>query len=163
MATPFPNICEADSKDAYNFYHSQLRINIECAFGILVNRFGILRSAMTNFRIKKICELVTCLCQLHNFLIEQTDIYISEQSIDETSLLRRNRNGTNQYVTVRTFNNDNGEINYHVDELIGNEHFDDDNGGEIRRFLRTQTNNEQNLPREILHNQICENAMMRPT
>jgi hypothetical protein len=35
MATPFSSVSDG-SKDAYNFYHSQLRINIECAFGRFV-------------------------------------------------------------------------------------------------------------------------------
>jgi len=35
MATPYPNVKQG-SKDAYNFYHSQLRICVECAFGMLV-------------------------------------------------------------------------------------------------------------------------------
>ena len=35
MATPYANVSRG-TKDAYNFYHSQLRINIECSFGILV-------------------------------------------------------------------------------------------------------------------------------
>ena len=44
MATPFPNVAtsaEVDEvsreRDAYNFYHSQVRIKIECAFGMLIN------------------------------------------------------------------------------------------------------------------------------
>ena len=41
-------------KDAYNVYHSQLRINIECAFDMLVNRWGILRSPLpVNISLKK--------------------------------------------------------------------------------------------------------------
>ena len=35
MATPYPNVKQG-SKDAYNFYHSQLRICVECAFGMFV-------------------------------------------------------------------------------------------------------------------------------
>ena len=50
MATPYPNIAGRDqekSKDNYNFYHSQVRIRIECAFGMMVQRWGIvLRMAM---------------------------------------------------------------------------------------------------------------------
>jgi DDE superfamily endonuclease len=34
MATPYSGTT-GGTKDAYNFYHSQLRIRIECAFGIL--------------------------------------------------------------------------------------------------------------------------------
>ena len=37
MATPFKAVHEG-IHDAYNFYHSQIRINIEYAFGMLVNR-----------------------------------------------------------------------------------------------------------------------------
>ena len=41
MATPF-KACYSGEKDDYNFYHSQVRISIECAFGMLVNCWGIL-------------------------------------------------------------------------------------------------------------------------
>ena len=45
MATPFKG-SNSGVKDAYNFYHSQLRINIECAFGMLVHRWGVLRKPL---------------------------------------------------------------------------------------------------------------------
>jgi len=32
MVTPYPNV-SSESKDDYNFYHSQLRIRVECCFG----------------------------------------------------------------------------------------------------------------------------------
>ena len=41
------------TKDAYNFYHSQIIINIECAFGILINRWAVLRTPIPiNISIK---------------------------------------------------------------------------------------------------------------
>ena len=36
MTVPFKNV-SMGPKDAFNFYHSQIRINIECAFGMLVH------------------------------------------------------------------------------------------------------------------------------
>ena len=36
MAVPFQATVNGP-KDSYNFYHSQVRINIECSFGILTN------------------------------------------------------------------------------------------------------------------------------
>jgi hypothetical protein len=58
MATPYPNVAQNSPNDNYNFYHSQIRINIECAFGILVSRFGILRKPLpTGFTIKKMLHL----------------------------------------------------------------------------------------------------------
>ena len=163
MATPFPNVSASDSRDAYNFYHSQVRINIECAFGILVNRWAILRKITSHkFTIKKICGLVTCLCQLHNFLIERAEVYSIEHATqDETELAEKNQDGLNQYVAVSTHNSDDGEINYRVDELIGNHHFDDDERGELRQIISRSLNRGE-LPREILHKQICDKAMRRP-
>ena len=45
MCTPWKAV-SGGSKDAFNFFHSQVRINIECAFGMLVHRWGILRRAI---------------------------------------------------------------------------------------------------------------------
>ena len=53
MATPFKSVSQG-GYDAYNFYHSQIRINVECSFGILVNRWAILRSPIPlNVSFKK--------------------------------------------------------------------------------------------------------------
>ena len=73
MAIPFRAI-GSGPKDAYNYYHSQVRINIECAFGILVRRFGLLRRAMpSNLTINKIRALVQAMCKIHNFCIDNDD------------------------------------------------------------------------------------------
>ena len=70
MATPFPNF-SSGSEDDYIFFHSQVRIRVECAFGILVLRWGILRSAIQcNIIIVRSIALVSCLARLHNFCID---------------------------------------------------------------------------------------------
>jgi DDE superfamily endonuclease len=67
--TPFKNV-KSGIKDTFNFYHSQLRINIECAFGMFVGRWGILRKALPKtMGLKKITALTLCLCRLHNFCL----------------------------------------------------------------------------------------------
>jgi hypothetical protein len=45
MATPYSAV-SGGSKDAYNLYHSQLCIQIECAFGMLTHQWAILCSAI---------------------------------------------------------------------------------------------------------------------
>ena len=73
MATPYPNT-SGGPKDNYNFFHSQLRIRIECAFGMLVQRWGILRLAMPrNVSIAKTITIVLALAKLHNFCIDVAD------------------------------------------------------------------------------------------
>jgi hypothetical protein len=70
MATPFKGKV-TDAQDAYSFYHSQLRIHIECAFGMLVHRWGCLRKPMPmHFGTHKITKLILALCKLHNFCID---------------------------------------------------------------------------------------------
>ena len=74
MATPYPNVSGFNRQmDAYNFYHSQLRIKIECAFGMLVRRFGYLqKKAPQKHTMTKVMAVVSCLCRIHNWLIDVT-------------------------------------------------------------------------------------------
>ena len=68
MTSPFKAVTSIGLKDAFNYYHSQLRINIKCAFDVLVHRWGCLRKPIpANFSVRKICALLRCLCFLHNF------------------------------------------------------------------------------------------------
>ena len=67
MVTPYKNV-RAGEKDNFNFYHSQLHINIECAFGQLVHQWPILcRPLSANFGVKKQIALVHALRSLHNY------------------------------------------------------------------------------------------------
>jgi len=81
MAVPFKGTGLSPSKDAYNFYHSQLRTTIERAFGVLVFRWAILRSPI-NVPLNKVARLVLALCKLHNFCISEKDKFLD--SIDFT-------------------------------------------------------------------------------
>ena len=80
MCTPFRNVSAGDrDRDAYNFFQSQVRINVECAFGLLVHRWGILRKPIAvNISVQKTTSLVLALCKLHNFCIAQRDIQIEQ-------------------------------------------------------------------------------------
>jgi hypothetical protein len=73
LATPFKNV-STGPKDSYNYYHSQLRINIECAFGMLVHRFAILRKPIArNISLKKTTAMVMACCKLHNYCITENE------------------------------------------------------------------------------------------
>ena len=75
MATPYSNVSGNPNKkteDNYNFFHSQLRIRVECAFGMLVARWGILRMAISNkITVTRTIALVNTLARLHNFCLEE--------------------------------------------------------------------------------------------
>jgi hypothetical protein len=71
LATPYPNAFTG-YKDAYNFFHSQLCVRVECAFGMFVTRWGILCSAIPRgVTIKKTTSLLLALAKIHNFCIDK--------------------------------------------------------------------------------------------
>jgi hypothetical protein len=74
-------------KDAYNFYQSQLRINVECSFGMLVHCWGILCKAVPcGISISKTTALVMCLCRLRNYCMDQTDLEMAPSGPSSVSL-----------------------------------------------------------------------------
>lgn len=151
MATPFSGGV-GGSKDAYNFYHSQLRINIECAFGILTERWGILRSAMPRgITIKKTTALVICLAKLHNFCINHHEGMLPGTSNDQLHI-ESNESG-HVALVQRELTGD-----QHVPaQLIGaGHHFQD----VVRRDRRQQQ--DTNLPRYQLLAHVEEAGLSRP-
>ena len=58
-------------KDNFNYFISQLRINIECAFGMLVNKWRILTTALPYTMNSNMMVIRACLL-LHNFCIDKS-------------------------------------------------------------------------------------------
>ncbi|OWY96807.1 hypothetical protein PHMEG_00032831 [Phytophthora megakarya] len=72
VMTPFNNaeLVDRPDRDSYNFHVSQLRIRIEMAFGLLVNKWRILKQPL--FVRLRHCWIVISACmRLHNFCITQ--------------------------------------------------------------------------------------------
>jgi hypothetical protein len=67
--TPHIGSAVSAEDDAFNFFHSQLRITIERSFGIFVNVFGIFHSPLL-FTIATSCSVVEACVRLHNFRID---------------------------------------------------------------------------------------------
>jgi len=58
--------------DVFNFYLSQLRIKIEQAFGLLVNKWRIFKKPI-ELNLRQIPFLVECCFWLHNFCIDERE------------------------------------------------------------------------------------------
>ena len=74
MLTPFTRFDLRDyvtriERDNYNYYLSQLRINIECCFGMLVNKFRVLTRALETTSLEWALLTFRVCCDLHNFII----------------------------------------------------------------------------------------------
>jgi DDE superfamily endonuclease len=59
---------EWQAKEAYNFYLSQLRIRVEMAFGMLVNKWWIFKSPLMH-NTAKASAIIQCAMRLHNLCI----------------------------------------------------------------------------------------------
>jgi DDE superfamily endonuclease len=169
MATPYKSVRDG-AKDAYNFFHSNCRITIECAFGMLVHRWGILCKPMsTKLPIAKVTSMVRALCRLHNFCIderllrieasprstimspaEQVDVEIADHlDSDNINIIL---GGGSSLVD--------GNENFSPEALLhGGEHFDDVSRGV--RISRKAVG--ESLPREVMCGIVERSGLRRPT
>ena len=154
MAVPFPTI-SSGLRDAYNYYHSQVCINIECTFGVLTNRWCLVKSPVSaTISINQVNALVSCLCKLHNFCIDNGNATPPECYKHDV-------------LTLMDFGNvDDGNDPCPVGLLGGGEHFDDipegrrgANHRSQRLAARQMTNDNHN---NIINNNIaipCNNML----
>ena len=69
MVTPYPGRNLDEAHDAFNyFFSSRLRINIECAFGMIWKRFPILHGPL-QYDITFVPEFICVLLKLHNIIV----------------------------------------------------------------------------------------------
>ncbi|KAI2501607.1 DDE superfamily endonuclease [Fragilaria crotonensis] len=164
MATPYAAVL-GGTKDSYNFYHSQLRIRIECTFGMLTHRWAILRSAIPmNVTIQKTVALVMALAKLHNYCIDADD-GTSDLTSTANDEWHTEVNGAVPLVAP-------GDSRHDLipEQLLdGGNHFDDLGGHTGRYNMQRRYNyiSEQTdgvaLPRDRLHSYIESIGVTRPT
>ena len=72
LITPFANPGGASTEDDFNFWQSNSRIRIECAFGELVMRWGIFWRSL-KFDLPFCGKIISGAMLLHNFLVDMRD------------------------------------------------------------------------------------------
>ena len=125
MTSPWKAVSRR-KKDTFNFYHSQIRINIECAFGMLVNRWGVLRAPIPmHVNLAWTTSMVLSLCCLHNYLINtQSENTILKPTY--SNLLDVVCNGGNLVMDLfSSEENENFDNNLVEEFLDASNHFDD--------------------------------------
>jgi len=166
MATPYSNVSgnpNKKSEDNYNFYHSQLRIRVECVFGMLAARWGILRTAMpSKYTVTKSIGLVFALARLHNFCLDERGRRPEEAPMATDPLLDIDRehmlNDDDGYIEME--NSNDHDIAMPTALMDVGHHFD----GVPQSFRRTRRKvSEEDLPRTKLHEKVCRMHACRPT
>jgi hypothetical protein len=72
LIVPYPNAESNSFEDAFNYWHSSSRINIECTFGELVMRWGILWRRL-QFSLRSAGSVINACSHLHNFLVDERE------------------------------------------------------------------------------------------
>ena len=70
IVTPCPNWKLSTGKDSFNFWLSNSRIEVECAFGMLVGRWGILWRRLDT-HLSTAQHIIRAVLALHNFCIDE--------------------------------------------------------------------------------------------
>ena len=63
---------KGQKEDAYNYYHSNSRIQIECTFGEVIMRWGIFWRKL-QMKIASVGTIVNCAALVHNFIVDERD------------------------------------------------------------------------------------------
>ena len=64
----------------YNYLHSKTRIVIECAFGMLKERFRIFKTTLNHTPVQRSADIVVACMVLHNILIDLQDDTLNEET-----------------------------------------------------------------------------------
>lgn len=164
MATPYAAV-SGGTKDAYNFYHSQLRIRIECTFGMLTHRWAILRSAIPmNVSIRKTIALVIALAKLHNYCLDANDCVVLPATANDE--WQNEVNGAVPLVVQTRHSSESSSVT--PQQLLdGGNHFDDmgSNGryNRQRRYNYIAETDGIVLPRDRLHSLVASVGLTRPS
>lgn len=68
LLTPYDNANHGTPEDVYNYYHSSNRIFVECAFGEIDARWGILWSPL-RFSLQYNINVIDATMRLHNYIV----------------------------------------------------------------------------------------------
>ena len=85
LITPFDNAVHGTAEDNYNFFHSSSRIVVECAFGEIDLRWGILWSPL-RFSLKHNVNVIDACMRLHNFIVDWREENVVAASASEVDL-----------------------------------------------------------------------------
>lgn len=72
VVTPFDNAVHGTPEDNFNFFHSSSRISVECTFGEIDLRWGILWRPL-QFRLKHNVNIIDACMRLHNLIVDRRE------------------------------------------------------------------------------------------
>lgn len=132
LLAPYDNTMPNTPEDSYNFWHSNSRIRIECLFGELVMRCGLLWKPL-QYPLDMCCNIIRSAALLHNFLVdarENRDIGQMEKDLDDELISWSSEDGLLTFPLV-TDNNEPAPTGCKTSSAMKS----DDEGKELRKKL----------------------------
>jgi hypothetical protein len=143
--------------------HHQLRIRVECAFGMLVHRWAILRAPIPRgITIKRTVAMVSALAKLHNFCIDENEDDVPALSPRDLVNVMANESGFLPSPDESAANSGRDVPLSRQLLLDGGNHFDDYIPRDERPRPR-DTKTAVVLPRELLLEHVIDSHMVRPS
>ena len=125
---------------------------------MLTQRFGILRKAMpVNIPISRAVALVMALAKLHNFCIDETDAD-GIPSISPADDLEIEMQGGVPLETTQMLPEQLLHVGHHFDDIDRNSH-----RRRTRQYQSAGRVQDQQLPRDRLHEKVANANLRRPT
>ena len=83
LLTPFDNVRHGTAEDNYNFFHSSSRICVECTFGEIDLRWGILWRSL-QFSLRNNIRVIDACMRLHNFIVDYREANGADNNADKS-------------------------------------------------------------------------------
>jgi hypothetical protein len=156
LLTPYDNTRHATPEDNYNFFHSSSRIVVECAFGEIDLRWGILWSKL-RFSLKNNCRIIDACLRLHNYIVD----FRERTSIDESGYERDIFDDDCRRFLAGNSDFTPGGIHGGEEEIQRDANFEPSRGG---RPTRSETLSESvgRSARDSLRDSITRQRLIRP-
>jgi len=155
MVTPIKGARPGKDADSFNFYQSQVRIHVECAFSKLVHRWGVLRRPLhSRLGITKMCAMVHALCRLNNFCINLRVSDSAEPLAEDLNF------GESSVTMVQLVNTEDNRLSP-AGLLDDSDSYEDIDRETRRNVERVAANSVEHLPQQIAS--VINQGLKRPT
>lgn len=92
LIRPYPQRTLDNIKRIFNYRLSRGRKNIECAFGMMAEKFQVLNSPIRCRDPEKVNNIVKCVCILHNYVRKREGVQYSSRELQEDPVIIENVN-----------------------------------------------------------------------
>lgn len=114
LQVPYSNARPGSPQDAFNFWLSNSRIQIECTFGELIMRFGLFWRTL-RFDENTCVTIINAAAKLHNFLVD-----CRENTADDTNYFRNMSYANTPSVSIFSIDDDSDETDFNFPLVTDN-------------------------------------------